>query len=428
MSVGLLFATWILPTFAGVSFIVGICAGIYPAVLLSSLNPSMVVKGKLSIKPGTLINGFRNVLMITQFSVSIFLIAGTLIIYKQLQYIQDKNVGFNRTRVLVIKNASLLNNPKLFKESMKQIPAISSASLANFLPTNNTRWSNYGWSVKVTNPVETEFWPVDEDYLATMDLQIIAGRNFSKNISSDSSAIILNEAAAKIFSFKNDLVNQSIVYNFHQQQKIFSVIGIVRDFNFNSLREHITPLVMLLSDNIQSSLIVKMETDNLPAVMSDINNQWKKMAPGQQMDYSFMDDDFNAIYKNDQLMGRLFLIFSALAILIACLGLFGLSIHSMEVRNREIGIRKVLGAPVFSLIFLLSKDFIQLVIIAILVTTPIAYVAMFNWINQFAYRQTIRLYDFGIAALIALLIALGTVISLTLMTTKINPVKILKNP
>jgi len=411
---------WLIPLLVAIIALVGVLSGSYPAFYLSAFQPINVLKGKLAT--GFKNSGLRSFLVVFQFAISIFLIVGTLVIYNQLHYIQNKDLGFNRSHVLVIKNASALENPRLLKEDVKKLPGVLAATLTNFLPPSGNRWPQTitrGQNIEI----RTEYWPVDNDYVTAMGMDIVKGRTFSDQLLTDSSSMIVNETAAKMLGIANDPLNQTIVHDSTR----FHIIGVVKDFNFNSLRDNITPVAFVLGRDWTYSLGARLQTENLPALMSQIESKWRALSPHQQFDYSFMEDDFDAIYRAERRMASIFVWFTSLAVVIACLGLLGLAAYAAEQRTKEIAVRKVLGADVSNVVMLLSKDFLKLVIISILISVPVSWIVMQNWLQGFAYRQHLQWWVFALASAGALTIAFLTISSQSIKAATNNPANSLRN-
>jgi putative ABC transport system permease protein len=417
--------TWIVPALLGIVLVIGLLAGAYPAFYLSGFKPMQVLKGK---KAAGFKNSFlRGFLVVFQFSISIFLIISTLVIYDQLTYIHDKNLGFNRSHELVIKNTNLLGKQaKIFKQELQQIPGVEDATMSTYLPTGQERNITGLFPqlpIDISQDVLSQFWPVDEDYLKTLGIQIIAGRNFSNQMASDSSAIIVNEAFVKKFGFKNPL--NKIVYRDSYGIQSYHIIGIVKNFNFSSLKDNIQPLALVYGED-NGAVTARIKTTNLPALLARVKDKWKDISSGEQFTYTFMDGEFDATYRSERHMQQIFFSFSVLAILIACLGLFGLATYAAEQRNKEIAIRKVIGASTFSIINILSTDFIKLIGLSIIIASPVGWFAMNKWLQSFAYRIHISWWVFVLVGMIAVAIALLTVSFQAIKAALANPVNSLR--
>jgi putative ABC transport system permease protein len=416
---------WIIPALIALVLVIGLLAGAYPAFYLSAFKPILVLKGKLA--SGFKRSVLRGALVVFQFSISIFLIASTLIIYKQMHFIQNKNLGFNRSQMLVIKNSNLLGKQaRLFKDALKQIPGVEGVTMSSYLPTGQERNITGlfpGLPIDIKQDVLSEFWSVDENYLKTLGMDLLSGRNFSNQMATDSSAIVVNEAFVKKFGFKDALNKEVYRASFGIQQ--YHIIGVIKDFNFNSLRTDIKPLALNYGED-NGAVTARVKTTNLPGLLARIGSKWKELSSNQQFEYSFMDDDFDATYRSEQHMQQIFFSFSALAILIACLGLFGLATYAAEQRRKEIAIRKVIGASGAKIINMLSIDFVRLVGIAIIIASPVAWFVMNRWLQDFAYRIDIGWWVFVVAGVLAVLVALVTVSFQAVRAVMANPVKSLR--
>ncbi|MEX8548728.1 MAG: ABC transporter permease [Mucilaginibacter sp.] len=426
-------SVWTLPALLLITVFIGILAGLYPAFFLSAFQPIAVLKGKMST--GFKGSWLRNTLVVFQFSTAIILIIGTLVIYNQLNYIRNKNLGYNRDQVLVLKNAySLGNYAQTFKNEVLQIPGVTSGARASALPTSSEQNFNQNAfskdaSMSAAESVTLADWSVDADYISSLGMQIAAGRNFSAQMPTDSNALIINETAARLLGFKNPVQQKLYDANQDNTTNARQIIGVVKDFNTGSLRNKTLPIVLRLS-KYADKFIFRIKSNNMPQVIAQIETKYHgvvKEMQSQPFIYSFMDEDFDHLYQSEQRTGKLFISFAFFAILIACLGLFGLITYAAEQRTKEIGIRKVLGATVTNVTALLSKDFIKLVFIAILIAAPIAWFAMNKWLQSFAYRTNISWWVFAIAAAIALFIALATVSFQAVKAALANPVKSLRS-
>ncbi|AYL94836.1 ABC transporter permease [Mucilaginibacter celer] len=421
---------WLVPALLVTVLVIGFLAGWYPALFLSGFQPIEVLKGKLSagFKGGLL----RSSLVVFQFFVSIVLIIGTLVIYNQLKYIQNKDLGYSRNQVLVVHGVyNLGEQSKVFRDEVKQLPGVTGVTMTGFLPTSDYRNSSSVFQERSLDPkkaVLAQTWTVDDKYLPTLDIKLTKGRNFSDQMPTDSAAMIINETAARLMGVRDPL-NKSMFLPMDNMAKTFKeyhIIGVIKDFNFNSLEYNITP-IMLMYGQDTGSLSVKMNTANITSLMALIKDKWKSIQPGREFEYSFMDDDFDASYRKEQRMGTIFIIFSSLTIIIACLGLFGLAAYAAEQRTKEIGIRKVLGANVANIVGMLSKDFIKLVFIAIVIAIPVSWFFMHKWLQGFAYRQNIQWWVIALAAVSAVLIAFATISFQSIRAALANPVRSLKN-
>ncbi len=413
--------------YAGMALIIGFLSGSYPAFVLSSFKPSSVLKGVFRTSQNG--NRLRKGLVVFQFSLSIALIASTVIVYFQLGFMLDKNLGFDREQQLVIDfnwDGEVVDNMETIKSEFMELPEVVSVAGSRTVP--GSHFPAAGTNIQ-TQEGEMKFfepflYEIDFDFIPHYEIEVVAGRPYSREFVTDSTqAMVVNEAAAKSFGYANpkDIIGK----RFEQWGREGTIVGVVKDFNYLSLHQKVAPLTLRYSQ-YGKYLTLKVKSDNIQQAISNIENKWAELAPHRPFLYSFLDQSFNQQYEADFKFKNLFTIFSFLAILIACLGLLGLATYSAVQRTKEIGVRKVLGAEVSSIALLLSKDFLKLVLLAILIATPFSWYAMNKWLNDYAYQIDIHWWVFALSGGIALAIALATVSFQAIKAARANPVKSLR--
>ena len=419
----------------GVTIAVGLLAGSYPAFVLSSFNPVLVMKGNFTASSKGAV--LRNGLVVFQFMVSIILIACTLVVRKQMQFMQEKSLGYNKDQTIVVESIFPDQNGKVqtFIDEVKRLPGVESSG-GSFSLLGGGRTGNFFgelWTSEgSTEILTTKSMGIDDDFADMIGFRFVAGRGFSRE-TNDSLSVILNETALRTFELKNPVGKKlTQVVNTPQGQITvqFTIIGVVADFNFQSLHDPITPLTIRSNESFNGAVpyvYARMEGKNISRVTDDIEHLWRRLAPGQPFKYSFLDQNVNAQYEKEKRAGEVFSVFSALAILIACVGLFGLAAYTGNQRTKEIGIRKVLGASMVSVVILLSKDFSKLIAIAFLLAAPLAWYLMANWLNAFAYRINLGAEVFLLAGLTAFVISWITISYQSIKAAIMNPVKSLRS-
>lgn len=428
LEINFLFQPVVMVSILLLGILISLLAGSYPAFFLSSIKPISALKNKIS--NGGRTRGIRSALVVFQFVISAGLILAIIIVTQQMSYIQNKEIGYNRSQLLVLRDLGLLgNNENAFRNQISNDPRIESVTMSAFVPAGPTDSNMTG--VYPGNNFEevrrTIVYNIDAQYIPTMGMQLIAGRNFSETPAADSLNVIINETAVKIFDLGPNPIGQMLTVNTNDNggKKTLTVIGVVKDFHFRSLREAISPLIML--NNPYGGLIIKAKTKDMAALVSTFNDKWNAFHVEEPLSYAPLDELYNETYLAEQKMGTILRIFGVLTVFVACLGLFGLITFTAEQRIKEIGVRKVLGANVNQIVSLLSKDMIILVVVSFTIAFPLGYYLMNMWLQDFAYKVEIQWWVFALAGVTTMVIAFFTMSFTTIKAALVNPIESLRS-
>lgn len=405
-------------------------SGLYPAFVLSGFQPVTVLKGAFKNTSGG--QNLRRGLIIAQFIISVVLIAGTIIVYQQVSYMRKQQLGFDINQTLVLDGVGSLEDSvyagvfQPFKTELLQQKDVKAVTASSNVMGNEIYWTSGVTRTDIPNQTAVTLYHlgIDYDFAKAYNLKLLAGRNFSPDFSTDQRSVLLNEQAAKLLGYTTpaEALNGFVRRN----RDTLKITGVVSNFHHEGLQKQIQPMIFLLLPNARNYYSLKIESGNVQRTISTVQGIWNKYFPAEPMDYFFLDESFNKQYKGDMLFGKVFGTFAILAILIACFGLMGLSAYSVLQRTKEIGIRKVLGASGQGLLMLLSKDFLKLIMIALLLSIPVAWYIMHGWLQDYAYRINIKWWVFALAGLLALLIAFATISLQVMKAVMEKPVKSLR--
>ncbi|MGB6864687.1 MAG: ABC transporter permease, partial [Candidatus Aminicenantaceae bacterium] len=421
--------SFVIPGLLGLALTVGILAGLYPSFFLSSFKLTHVLKGSPLTGRGRGALFLRNGLVVFQFSMSVLLIIGSLVIFRQLEYIKNQRLGFDKEHVVVIHNADTLGGQlEPYMERLKQQSDILGVTAVRSVPGRGTpNWGIGVEGIERERPLNMNFMTCDQDFADVLSIQMLEGRFMSRDFPTDVNAVVINKKAAEYFGIENPVGKKLRIW---WTEKDLTIIGIIDNFHFESLHRNVRSMGYLLPETIDSTrkpfLLVKISSRVTSDVLSDLRKTWQSMSAGLPFEFTFLDEKVNSLYENDNRAGSIVTLFSCLAIFVSCLGLFGLAAFVAEQRTKEIGVRKVLGAPLSNIMWLLSGQFVKWVIVANLIAWPVGYLIMNRWLEGFAFRASLPIWIFLTSGLAALTIAALTVSSQVIKAALANPAECLK--